>query len=132
MHFQVFRTVVKLHLEYLYLVLHFDRFGACISQLDKLMTNVNDVSFYFHSVKFPVISIGVCYNYSTRHGKFNEKKPFVYLCECTLSSHNFLHVPLIKIDLSLTKFTCCHISSLFAFCQTVTHVTDTHTRQVKF
>ena len=52
MHFQVFRTVVKLHLEYLYLVLHFDRFGACISQLDKLMTNVNDVSFYFHSVKF--------------------------------------------------------------------------------
>ena len=55
----MFRTVVKLHLEYLYLVLHFDRFGACISQLDKLMTNVNDVSFYFHSVKFPVISIGV-------------------------------------------------------------------------
>ena len=132
MHFQVFRTVVKLHLEYLYLVLHFDRFGACISQLDKLMTNVNDVSFYFHSVKFPVISIGVLLLFN-QTWQIQRKKAFcVSVCECTLSSHNFLHVPLIKIDLSLTKFTCCHISSLFAFCQTVTHVTDTHTRQVKF
>ena len=131
MHFRVFRTVVKLHLEYLYLVLHFDRFGACISQLDKLMTNVNDVSFYFHSVKFPVISIGVLQLFN-QTWQIQRKKPFVYLCECALSSHNFLHVPLIKIDLSLTKFTCCHICSLFAFYQTVTHVTDTHTRQVKF